>query len=160
MKSRGVVDVFCYQINPSVKDSLDSLARLDKSSNVNPWSADQFQFELSRANRVCYGIEWRGEFAGYTIVKTEFIRATVLDFLIHKDHRRKGLGRELLKHIDERLMSPYRRVLEITLSDRDLDAHLFLKQCRVKATDVIRGEKQDLYLFRAFHLFSVNPIGA
>lgn len=160
MKSRGVVDVFCYQINPGVKDSLESLVRLDRSSNVNPWSADQFQFELSRANRACFGIERKGEFAGYAIVKTEFVRATMLEFLIHKDHRRKGMGRELLRHIGDRVLGPYCGTLEITLTDRDLDAHLFLKRCGVRATDVLKGQKHDLYIFRAFHPFSANPTGA
>lgn len=162
-KSRGVLDVFIYQIMPNAKGDAEALAALDASSHPDPMTAAQFREQLSKPHLICYGIEARGDLVGYVVVQTHMVVVRIVDILVHKDFRRKGYGRALIDCIDERLLSEHRRVLEAVVPERDMDMALFLKAAGASTTELLRSadkSKDDSYQFRFFHPFSANPIGA
>lgn len=147
----------CDPILPRNRAQIRQLVELDEVSSPQPWTADRYRVELSKANVSCWGVTLDdGRLAGYAIIRNGHLKATVTDILVHKDLRRNGVGRMLLGCIDARVLNKERRVLEFIVGERDLGTQFFLRECCVRATDVLHNEDggDGRYVFLATHGFS------
>jgi ribosomal protein S18 acetylase RimI-like enzyme len=146
-------------VYPSNERRIAQLANLDNLCSAHPWTMEKYRSELSKDNVLCYSLHQNDRMVAYAIIHRSHLKGRVVDLLVHKDHRRAGVGRAMLKAIDDRFLNENRSTLEFVVSDRDLDAHLFLKACNVQAVEMVRGDKNDHYIFRASHGFSRREHG-
>lgn len=81
---------------------------------------------------------------------------------IHPSHRRAGVGRRLLHHLEKQLKDGGRRAVVFAVPDTRLDAHLWLKSCGYRVNDpIIRGQggERDRYRF-TYRLPAFTPEAA
>ena len=102
-----------------------------------------------------------GRVVGYMLYHPYAGSFEVLNFAVHKDFRRRGLGAMMLKHLTDKLKPWRRRGVWMHVGDDNLPMHLLLRKEGFKAVNIERafykeyGEK-DAYLF-AFEPFGSDP---
>ena len=65
----------------------------------DPWSMAQFKEELAGKNRWYLVAEFKGQVIGYVGALTNGDAVDVLTLTVSPDHRRKGIGREMLRRL-------------------------------------------------------------
>lgn len=137
------------QVNPHRRDEMSRLAELASGSAEKPWDATKYKQELTKFGMRCYVLEHRnGEYIGYVIVARDPLKASLVDIVVHKDHRRRGVGTLLLKYLDSVALTETRRYLEVVVPERNAGMLAFLKHNKIRARKVLRGETTDDFLFR------------
>lgn len=86
---------------------VDAVAAIELASNPNPWPADAFARELRLPFSTTYLV--RGTQApyirGFIVVWSIRGEVHILNFAVHPDTRRQGVGRMLLEHVLETIRS-------------------------------------------------------
>lgn len=112
---------------------------IERESFTNPWTED----DLLRAlrNRNCIGmICENGEpIIGYMIYELHKNKLRILNFAVHPQWRRSGIGKVMIQRLIDKLSSHRRTRIEIYLRETNLPAQLFFKRHRFEALRVERG---------------------
>src|SRR5262249_16028412 len=93
-------------------------------------------------------ITWRAQTVGYVIATFGFDlefggrQATVTDFYLAPLFRRRGIGREALRRVEELLRTLGVRALELQVTARNAKALIFYQGCGFEAHDRIPMSKQ------------------
>lgn len=141
-------------ILPSRPDHVSKMANLDQSSTDCPWSMAQFTKLLGRPRTHGIGAyDRRGDLRGYVIFDSEARAVRVVQMLVHKDYRRRGVATTLFDCLQTamRNVSKPVRIVCTVVEDNDL-AVAFLKSYAARSgaslrTSLVRGEPRDLYNF-------------
>lgn len=144
--------------NPYSEVDMEMLAALDAASVDNPWDAAKHKKALTKAHTECFALMNNGAYVGAVVLRLGHLHASLVDIFVHKKYRRRGIGTALLRSIDSRVLNHARRVLEIVVSERNLEIQNFLKYNKIRAVEVVRGEKTDYYVFRAEIGFSKDGV--
>lgn len=153
MKPKGVKSktwgMTTEEISPASDSSLAKLINLDTLIFAKPWTMTEARTLLMRQHVFCFMARVDAGSVGYVIVHRKNSSGQVLELAVHPGFRRLGVGRALLKFLDQNLLDSQRTFLEFVVPEDNLDCQLFLKACGVPAVDVIRGQNGDSYLFSA-----------
>ena len=84
-------------IRPLESDDLDDLARIESNSYPYPWTRGILA-DCIRLGCPAFGVDMRGELAGYVIISWGAGEAHLLNLCIEAGWRRYGLGSLLLEH--------------------------------------------------------------
>lgn len=144
--------------NPYSEVDMEMLAALDAASVDNPWDAAKHKKALTKAHTECFALMNNGAYVGAVVLRLGHLHASLVDIFVHKKYRRRGIGTALLRSIDSRVLTHARRVLEIVVPERNVGMQFFLKNNRIRAVEVVRGETSDHYIFRAEIGFSEGDI--
>jgi ribosomal-protein-alanine N-acetyltransferase len=75
----------------------DSCARLHASGFARGWSASEFEALLrQRGASGVAAVSQRGALAGFVLVRAILDEAEILTLIVDRDHRGRGLGRDLM----------------------------------------------------------------
>lgn len=112
----------------------DPLAQLLSCVFEETWDEKRVQRELTRADdvRACYGIFWRGDLVATTSSQQRPHYPSDAGFLhwvaTHPEHRRKGLGAALIKHVLEDFVArQYKTAWLVTQPTRKAAIRSYLK---------------------------------
>lgn len=141
----------CEVVHAGSRDAIQQLVELDESSAPTPWPAAQFRVELSKAHMTCLAATLDdGRIVGYAMVRIGHVKATVTDMLVHADHRRQGVGRQLLKCVDAKLLVGSRKAIELVVGERNLGVQNFLKACGIRGEFIPGdGDRDGFVIFLA-----------
>lgn len=89
VKFRGATQLDLVPISVIEKESFE----------IDPWSIDQIKSELGAPGRHYLVAEMNGEVVGYAGIVKRGESGDVLTISVSKSHRRKGIGRELLRRL-------------------------------------------------------------
>ncbi len=86
-----------YRIRQASPADADALSVLERRCFSDPWSAEGFREVLSTS--ICFGLVAAAgkELEGYFLARLLVGEAEVLNLAVNPDHRRRGIGRALLK---------------------------------------------------------------
>ncbi|HUO45027.1 MAG TPA: ribosomal protein S18-alanine N-acetyltransferase [Burkholderiales bacterium] len=104
-------------------DDLDAVLAIEDRIYPHPWTRGNFSDSLA-AGYHCLIMEIGGEIAGYSIVMAGAGEAHLLNLSVAAGWQRRGLGRELLRHLLElaRREAVERILLEVRESNRAAQA--------------------------------------
>lgn len=124
------------QLRWLIRRDLSDIVQIDAASYGEPWDEERFLVALRKRNCIGYVAESAGVIVGYMIYDLHKDHLRLLRFGVDQDHRRRGVGRELVKRLIDKLHQQRRRSIEITAPEDSLDSHLFLRAMGFKATSV------------------------
>ena len=77
--------------------------------------------------------------AGFMIYELHKSRLHVLNFAVHEDHRRRGVGTQMLEKLVGKLTDDRRTRILLEVRERNLDAQLFFKAANFRAISDEKG---------------------
>ena len=136
-----------YMMRPDVL----AVHEIEKMSFNYPWTVGDF-IRCGREKRyISVVAEIADEVVGYMIYDVHKHFLDLLNFAVHPDVRRCGIGRMMIEKIIDRLSKGPRDRVMMEISETNLHGQLFFRSMGFKATSVVRGcfeDGGDAYLMK------------
>ena len=116
------------------------------------WTEEEFTRCLRQRNCICMVAEKDNEVVGFMIYELHANRIHLLNFAVHEDHRRQGVGKSMVSKLLDKLSHEYRNRIMLEVSETNLVAQLFFKAMGFRATFILKefyddqDTKEDAYL--------------
>lgn len=128
-----------------IRRDLPTVLEIESRSFEFPLVEEDF-FKILR-QRNCIGMvaEIDEQVVGYMIYELHSTRLNLLNFAVHPDYRRRGVGSEMMRKLVGKISASFGRRNRITADvwDANTAMHLFLRHCGFVATQVVHDAFQD-----------------
>lgn len=108
-----------------------------------PWSEEEFVRCLRGRNCIGKVVVLDEQVVGFMIYELHETRLQVLNFGVHTDFRRRGVGRELFRKLALKLSHDRRTRILLEIRETALDAQIFLRSIGFRAVSVLWGHFKD-----------------
>lgn len=137
-----------WMIRRDMFDVLD----IEQRSFEFPWDEDAFIRVLRQRNAIGMVIEGRDErIVGFMIYELHRTRLHILNFAVHPDFRRSGVGQQMVGKLIGKLSDRRRQHIICEVRETNLQAQLFFKSMGFLAINVLEDfyddTTEDAYLF-------------
>lgn len=130
-------DVFSVHIRWMIRRDMPEVMAIENSSFEYPWDEEDFIECLRQRNCIGMVAEHNEIVVGYIIYELYSSKIRLLNVAVHTNYRFKGIGKSVIEKIVSKL-SPQRRLeIETEVRESNLDAQLFLKKMKFKATKIL-----------------------
>lgn len=131
-----------------------------------PWSEDDFIRCLRQRNCIGMVADCDDQVVGFMIYELHKTRLHILNFAVHREHRRVGVGERMVEKLTAKLSSGRRSRILLEVRETNLDAQLFFRNQGFRAVSVLRDFYEDTtedaylmqYRYRPSEADSVLPI--
>jgi ribosomal-protein-alanine N-acetyltransferase len=131
-------DGFPVRLRWLTQHDIPQLVRLESSKATHAWTEADFLSSYWKHTNVGLVAEHEDRIVGFAIYEPKKTRLHLLNFGVATEHRRQGVGTQMLEHLIHKMRGQRRRQLSVVVDERDLETQLFLAKCGFKATSVIR----------------------
>ncbi|MCA9048678.1 MAG: GNAT family N-acetyltransferase, partial [Planctomycetaceae bacterium] len=80
---------------------------------------------------------------GFMIYELHQSMLRILNFAVSPDHRRQGVGRQMVQRLIDKLSQQRRREIVLEVRETNLSAQLFFANCEFRALSVLRNHYSD-----------------
>jgi ribosomal-protein-alanine N-acetyltransferase len=135
------------------------VSQIEKHSNETYWCQEDFYNTLNHPDIINYVVIDENDVVAYVVLSLFENEIEILNFNVHKDYRRRGIGTSLMDYLKTKLVKQWQRnKLRIEVRETNIDAQEFLKINKFIATNVLKDwfkdevsedviKKEDAYLF-------------
>lgn len=124
-----------------IRADMAEVLAIESASFPHPWNEEDFIRVLRQRNAIGVVVEHTGSerVLGYTIYELQRGSLRLLNFAVHPDFRRRGVGAALLAKLRSKLSSERRNKIIAEISEDNLPAHKFFAASGFRATAVCRN---------------------
>jgi [ribosomal protein S18]-alanine N-acetyltransferase len=108
-----------------------------------PWSEDEFLRVLRQRNCIGMVADHGDQVVGFMIYELHKTRLQVLNYAVHPEFRRKGVGRQMIAKLVGKLSSHRRTKIALQVRESNLAAQLFFRSQDFRAIEVVREFYED-----------------
>lgn len=137
-----------------LRRDMPEVLAIEKASFEFQWSEEDFIRCLRQRNCIGMvaeiappgrrpGIDEHGPIAGFFIYELHRNRLHVLNFAVHPDYRRKGVGRAMVNKLVSKLSPDRRTRIMLEVRETNLQAQFFFKEMGFKAISLLRDFYED-----------------
>jgi len=90
-------DLFELELDRMCSSDISSVMLIEWASFSSPWSKGDFEVGLTDENIHYFVLRHNNRVVAYVVFTLMFNKAHILNFAVHPDYRRKGIGSELLR---------------------------------------------------------------
>lgn len=119
------------------RDMPETLA-IEARSFERQWSEEDFIRCLRQRNCIGMVAEHAERVVGFMLYELHRNRLHVLNFAVHPDFRRRGVGRAMIAKLRSKLSSQRRNCINLEVRETNLAAQLFFRACGFRAVSVLR----------------------
>ncbi len=135
-----------------IRRDMSEVLRIESESFEFSWSEDDFIRCLRQRNCIGMVAEHNERVVGFMIYELHRNRLHVLNFAVHPDFRRRGIGAQMLNKLVAKL-SPQRRTrIQLEVRETNLAAQLFFREMGFRAISLLRefyeDSPEDAYLMQ------------
>jgi ribosomal protein S18 acetylase RimI-like enzyme len=134
-----------------IRRDMKDVMRISKEDKENNWTEEECVSYLRSINNVGIVAEDKNynKVVGICIYHLDKDHIRLTKLVVDAKYSRKGIGTELLNILKDKLKPDKRTALVFDVRETNLDAHLFLKAQKFKATQVLKNwfDKEDAYRF-------------
>ena len=125
-----------YEVRWMIRADMPEVLDIENASFPSPWDESNFSRCLRQRNCIGMVVDWGDRIIGYMVYELHKSRLHLLNFAVHPDCRRRGVGRAMVNKMIGKL-SPRRRS-EITLEiiEDNLPGQLFFKSMGFTAEEI------------------------
>ena len=117
-----------------------------------PWQEDDFIRCLRQRNCIGMVAEHEDRILGFMVYKLHKTRLHVLNFAMHPARQRRGIGRQMVEKLKNKLSMERRNRLMLEVRESNLDAQLFFRAQGFRCANVLRDfyddTDEDAYLMQ------------
>ena len=131
-----------------IRKDLPAVMAIEGMSFVLPWTEDDFHRCLCTRNCIGMVAVTNDLVTGYMIYALHKTRIEVLNFAVHPDFRRMGIGGRMVEKLKWKSRGTgHVRTITLVVSERNLRAQMFFRSHGFRAIEVIRDrDAGDQYL--------------
>jgi ribosomal-protein-alanine N-acetyltransferase len=126
-----------------IRRDMPEVLTIEEDSFEFPWSEEEFLRCLRQRNCIGMVAEHDERVVGFMIYELNKTRIHVLNFAVARDHRRLGVGRQMISKLIAKLSSQRRTRVTLEVRERNLPAQLFFRAGGFRAVSVLRNFYQD-----------------
>ncbi len=131
------------QIRWMIRRDMQSVLDIERQSFEFAWSEDDFIRCLRQRNCIGMVAERNEEIVGFMIYELHKNRLHVLNFAVHEDYRRSGVGRGMIEKLVAKLALQRRNRIMLEVRESNLAAQLFFRAIGFRAISVLRDFYED-----------------
>jgi ribosomal-protein-alanine N-acetyltransferase len=124
------------------RDMPDVLA-IEHGSQEYPWCEEEFLRVLRQRNCIGMVAEHGERVVGFMIYELHKAKLQVLNFAVHPEFRRQGVGRQMVGKLVGKLSSHRRTRIALHVRESSLAAQLFFRILGFRAAEVVREYFED-----------------
>lgn len=127
-----------------IRRDMDEVLQIEKASFEHAWSEDDFFRCLRSRDTIGMIAETRdGSVIGYMVYQLHAKRLELLNFAVHPDWRRAGVGSHMVAKLVAKLASHRRPFIGLMVRETNLDAQLFFAALGFRCTEIVRRFYED-----------------
>ena len=128
----------CVHIRWMIRRDMPEVLAIEERSFEFPWSEEDFLRCLRQRNCIGMVAEHDERIVGFMIYELNNNQLHVLNFSVHPEFRRRGVGSQMIQKLAGKLSCQRRNRIQLEVRETNLDAQLFFKQSGFRATSVLR----------------------
>ena len=150
-----------------IRRDMPEVLGIEENSFEFPWSEEEFIRCLRQRNCIGMVAEHDERVVGFMIYELHKTRLHILNFSVHPDFRRRGIGLQMTEKLVSKLSRQRRSRILLEVRETNLHAQLFFRAAGFRAISVLRDFYDDTtedayllqYLFQPVEAFTpVNRI--
>jgi ribosomal-protein-alanine N-acetyltransferase len=126
-----------------IRRDMAEVLRTEQESFEFPWTEEDFLKCLRQRNCIGMVAELDERVVGFMIYELHKSKLHVLNFAVHPQFRRCGVGSQMVAKLVGKLSSHRRTRITLAVRETNLAAQLFFKSASFKATKVLRKYYED-----------------
>lgn len=138
-----------------IRRDMCEVLEIENSCFEFPWSEDDFIRCLRQRNCIGMVADCEDKVVGFMIYELHKTRLHILNFAVHSQHRRLGVGQRMVDKLSAKLSSGRRSRILLEVRETNLDAQLFFRKQGFRAVSVLRDfyedTTEDAYLMQYRH---------
>lgn len=138
-----------------IRRDMPEVLDIESSCFEFPWSEDDFIRCLRQRNCIGMVADCDDKVVGFMIYELHKTRLHILNFAVHPDHRRLGIGQRMSEKLVAKLSNQRRSRILLEVRETNLAAQLFFRAQNFRAVSVLRDfyedTTEDAYLMQYRH---------
>jgi ribosomal-protein-alanine N-acetyltransferase len=126
-----------------IRRDMPEVLAIEHASADFPWCEEEFLRVLRQRNCIGMVAEHGERVVGFMIYELHKAKLHVLNFAVHPEVRRQGVGRQMVAKLVGKLSHQRRTRVVLTVRETNLSAQLFYRVQGFRATDVLREHFED-----------------
>ncbi|MCA9148737.1 MAG: ribosomal protein S18-alanine N-acetyltransferase [Planctomycetales bacterium] len=126
-----------------IRRDMPEVLEIERQSFEFPWSEEDFIRCLRQRNCIGMVAEHDDKIVGFMIYELHKNRLHILNFAVHEDFRRSGIGRQMNSKLNSKLSHQRRTRILLEVRETNLDAQLFFRAAGYRAVSVLRDFYDD-----------------
>jgi [ribosomal protein S18]-alanine N-acetyltransferase len=126
-----------------IRRDMPEVLAIEHASFEFPWCEEEFLRVLRQRNCIGMVAESGERVVGFMIYELHKNKLHVLDFAVHPDFRRQGVGRQMVAKLVGKLSNHRRTRVALSVRETNLAAQLFYRIQGFRALEVVREYYQD-----------------
>jgi ribosomal-protein-alanine N-acetyltransferase len=140
-----------------IRRDMPEVLGIENRSFEFPWSEEDFIRCLRQRNCIGMVAEFDEHVVGFMIYELHKTRLHILNFSVHPEYQRRGVGTTMIDKLISKLSSQRRNRIMLEIRETNLAAQLFFRDSGFRAVSVLRDfyddSTEDAYLM----LFRYQP---
>ena len=126
-----------------IRRDMDCALEIENEGFEFPWSEEDFVRCLRQRNCIGMVAEHDDRIVGFMIYELHKTRLHVLNFAVARQHRRLGVGTQMIDKLTGKLSHQRRSRILLEVRETNLAAQLFFRKCGFRAVSVLRDFYED-----------------
>lgn len=135
-----------------IRRDMPSVLDIEEQCFEFPWSEEEFIRCLRQRNCIGMVAELSEQVVGFMIYELHKNRLHILNFSVHPDFQRQGIGKAMIEKLVGKLSYQRRSRIMLEVRETNLPAQLFFKDLGFRAVSVLRefyeDSPEDAYLMQ------------
>jgi len=126
-----------------IRRDMPEILQIEQRAFEFPWC--EYDFVRCLRQRNCIGMvaERDERVLGFMVYELHRNRLMILNFAVHPNHRRQGVGSQMVEKLSNKLVHQKRTRILLQVRETNLAAQLFFRNCGFRATSVLRDYYED-----------------
>ena len=126
-----------------IRRDMTEVLNIESSSFEFPWSEEDFIRCLRQRNCIGMVAEQDERVVGFMIYELHKSRLHIINFSVHQDFRRRGIGTQMTDKLIGKLSHQRRDRISLEVRETNLSAQLFFRAGGFRAVSVLRDFYED-----------------
>lgn len=135
-----------------IRRDMPEVLAIEQQSFEFPWCEEDFIRCLRQRNCIGMVAEHNERVVGFMIYELHKSRLHILNFSVHEQQRRRGIGGQMVKKLSAKLSPQRRSRIMLEIRETNLPAQLFFRSLGFRAVSVLRAfyddTPEDAYLMQ------------
>ena len=136
--SRAQKDQVKVHIRWMIRRDMPEVLQIERSSFGTAWTDEDFLCCLRQRNCIGMVAEASERVVGFMVYELHKHRLHILNFAVHEQFRRRGVGSQMAKKLITKLSHDRRSRLVLEIRETNLAAQLFFRTLGFRAVSVLR----------------------
>ena len=126
-----------------IRRDMPEILNIEQHCFEFPWNEDDFIRCLRQRNCIGMVAELDDQIVGFMIYELHKSRLHILNFAVHSEFRRRGIGYQMVAKLVSKLSHQRRTRVLLEIRETNLDAQLFFRASGFRAVSVLRDFYED-----------------